>query len=175
MKTTFAMAVLAGLAFSGAAWANNITFDAGVLPTSPAAPYGHVFLHDASAFTDTIDFVVSTGSLGASLNPLNVKLQMLDVFNIDGLSYSVYGGTSAASTGWYGTFPGNNLSYDIGLAMPGAYHLVVSGLADGSSGGAYGVALVSGVPEPETLAMMLAGFGVLGVVARRKKSGESAA
>jgi multidrug transporter EmrE-like cation transporter len=173
MKTKFAVAALAWLAISGAASANNITFDAGLLPTAPAAPYGHVFIHDASAFTDTIDFVVSTGSLGASANALNVKLQTLDVFNIDGLSYSVWGGTSAASTIWYGTFPGDNLSYDIGLSLPGAYHLVVTGMADGSSGGAYGVALVSGVPEPETYAMILAGFGILGVVARRRKSGKT--
>ena len=174
MKTKFAMAALAWLAIGGAASANDIALDAGVLPISPAAPYGHVFIHDAAAFTDTIDFVLSTGSLGASINPLNVKLQTLDVFNIDGLSYSVWGGTSAASTIWYGTFPGNNVSYDIGVSLPGAYHLVVSGVADGSSGGAYGVALVSGVPEPEAFAMMLAGFGVLGVVARRKKAGKTA-
>lgn len=174
MKTKFAMAALAWLAIGGAASANDIALDAGVLPTGPAAPYGHVFIHDAAAFTDTIDFVLSTGSLGASINPLNVKLQTLDVFNIDGLSYSVWGGTSAASTVWYGTFPGNNVSYDIGVSLPGAYHLVVTGMADGSSGGAYGVALVSGVPEPETYAMMLAGFGLLGVVARRKKSGKTA-
>ena len=175
MKTKIAMVALAWLAIGGAASANDITFNAGVLPVSPAAPYGHVFIHDAAAFTDTIDFILSTGSLSTSLNALNVKLQMLDVFNIDGLSYSVWGGTAAASTTWYGTFPGNNVSYDIGLSMPGAYHLVVAGTADGSSGGAYGVALVSGVPEPETFAMMLAGFGVLGVVARRKKSEKTAA
>lgn len=175
MKTKFAMAGLACLLIGGSAWANDISIDAGVLPISPAAPYGHVFVHDASAFTDTIDFVVSTGSLGTSANPLNVKFEGLDVFNIIGLTYTVWGGTSGASTDWYGNFPGNNTSQDISVVGPGAYHLIVTGIANGSSGGAYGVALVSGVPEPETMALMLAGLGLVGVAVRRKKAANSPA
>jgi hypothetical protein len=175
MKTKFAIAGLAWLALSGAAWANDIAVNAGVLPISPQAPYGHLFVHDASPFTDTIDFIVSTGSLGSSANPLNVKFENMDVFNIVGLSYEIWGGTSAASTDWYGSFPGNNTTYDIGVVAPGAYHLVVTGMADGLYGGAYGVALVSGVPEPETLAMLLAGLGLVGVVARRRKAANTLA
>ncbi len=174
MKTKFVLASLALLAASGMASANNISIDAGVLSVSPATPYSHLFVHDASPFTDTIDFVVSTGSLGASANPLNVQFRGMNVFDIQGLSYSVWGGTSAASTAWYGTFPGNNISYDIGLNLPGAYHLVVTGVADGLAGGAYGVALVSGVPEPEMVGMMLAGLGIMGVVVRRKKTAKNA-
>src|SRR5471032_2178600 len=165
MKTKFVLANLALLAASGMASANDISIDAGVLPVNPATPYGHLFVHDASAFMDTIDFMVSTGSLGSSANSLNVEFRGLEVFDIQGLSYSVWGGTAAASTVWYGTFPGNNISYDIGLNLPGAYHPVVTGVADGLSGGAYGVALISGVPEPEMLAMLLAGLGIVGVVA----------
>lgn len=172
MKTPFVMASLALLIASATASANDIYVDAGVLPVSPAAPYGHLFVHDAASFTDTIDFIVNTGSLGASANALNVQLRGLDLFNIQGLSYSIYGGMSGDNTLWYGTFPGNNISYDIGLNMPGAYHMVVMGTADGMYGGAYGVALVSGVPEPEVLTMMLAGLGILGVVVRQKKLAE---
>ncbi|WP_332852228.1 FxDxF family PEP-CTERM protein [Duganella sp. S19_KUP01_CR8] len=175
MKTKFVLASLALLAASSLASANNISIDAGVLPLSPASPYAHLFVHDASAFTDTIDFIVSSGSLGASANSLNVEFRGLPVFDIQGLSYSVWGGTSAASTVWYGTFPGNNISYDIGLNLAGAYHLVVTGVADGLNGGAYGVALVSAVPEPEMLLMLLAGLGIVGVVSRHKKPAEKAA
>ncbi len=173
MKTKLAVAVLAMFAVSGMASANDISINAGVLPVDPATPYSHLFVHEAAAFEDTIDFVLSGGSLGASANSLNVAIRGLDVLNIQGLSYSVWGGTSAASTTWYGTFPGNNISYDIGLSLPGAYHLVVNGVANGSSGGAYGVALVSGVPEPEMLAMLLAGLGIIGVVVRRKKDAKT--
>ncbi|MES2163431.1 MAG: FxDxF family PEP-CTERM protein [Pseudomonadota bacterium] len=170
MKTKFVLASLAVLTASGMASANNISLDAGVLPLTPAAPFGHLFVHDAAAFTDTIDFIVSTGSLGASANSLNVEFRGLEVFNIQGLSYSVWGGTSGTNTVWYGTFPGNNISYDIGLTTAGAYHMLVTGVADGLNGGAYGVALISAVPEPETLGMLLAGLGIMGVVARRKKT-----
>lgn len=175
MKTPFVLASLALLIASGTASANDIAINAGVLPVSPAAPYGHLFVHDASAFRDTIDFVVSTGSLGAVANPLNVQLRGLDVFDIQGLSYSIWGGTSDQNTVWYGTFPGNNISYDIGLNLPGAYHMVVTGVSDGLYGGSYGVALIAGVPEPEMVAMMLAGMGILGVVLRRKQRAEKAA
>lgn len=175
MKTKSVLAGLAMLAASGMAAANDISIDAGILPASPAAPYSYLFVHDATAFTDTIDFVLGSGSLGASANSLNVAFNGLDVLNIQGLSYSVWGGTSASNTTWYGTFPGNNISYDIGLSLPGAYHLVVSGVADGVNGGAYGVALISSVPEPEMLAMLLAGLGILGIVARRKKATQASA
>lgn len=174
MKTTFIAAALACLAISGSAFANDLHVDAGVLPISPSAPYGHLFVHDATAFTDTLDFYVSTGSLGTSANSLNVQFNGLDVFNIAGLSYSIWGGTSAANTTWYGTFAGDNTTHDIGAIIPGAYHLVIEGLSNGSSGGAYGVALVSGVPEPESVAMMLAGLGLLGFVKRRKNLGKPA-
>ena len=171
MKTTFIAAALACLTFSGAAMANNITIDAGVLPISPSTPYGHLFVHDASPFTDTIDFYVSTAGLGTSANLLNVQFNGLDIFNITGLSYSVWGGTTAASTtNFYGTYAGNNTTNNIGSILPGAYHLVINGLSNGTNGGAYGVALVSGVPEPESVAMMLAGLGLLGLVKRRKQA-----
>lgn len=52
---------------------------------------------------------------------------------------------------------------------PGTYYLTVSGTATGSSGGAFsGMINVSPVPEPETYALMLAGLGVLGFLARRR-------
>lgn len=54
---------------------------------------------------------------------------------------------------------------------PGTYYLTVSGNATGSSGGAFsGMINVSPIPEPETYALMLAGLGVVGFLARRRKS-----
>lgn len=174
MKTKFAIAGLVSLLLSGAALANDISIDAGVLPISPLKPYSHVFIHDANAFTDTIDFVVSAGSLGSSANPLNLKFAGSDVYNIAGLSYALWGGTSAQNAVFYGQFSGDNTTFDIDL-NPGAYHVLVSGVANGSDGGVYALALVSGVPEPETLAMMLAGLGLVGVVVRRRNSAKPSA
>ncbi|SFL41625.1 FxDxF family PEP-CTERM protein [Rugamonas rubra] len=168
MKTTTLFAALALALGSGAVLANDIQIDAGLLPQDASAPFGHLFTHDVGLFTDTIDFTVPTGSLGSSAHALNLMLGSTSIYDISALSYSVWGGTSASDTVWYGTFPGNNISYDIGLSTPGAYHIRVTGNADGVYGGAYAIALVSGVPEPETYGMLLAGLGLVGFVARRR-------
>lgn len=53
----------------------------------------------------------------------------------------------------------------------GTFSLIVSGTA-GSGGASYGGNIVATpVPEPETLAMMLAGLGALGFLARRRQNG----
>lgn len=175
MITKFVAAGLAWLAISGAAMANDIYLDAGVLPVSPSTPFGHVFAHDAHAFTDTIDFVLSTSHLGSSANYLNVKFSDIDVFNIAGLNYSIWAGPSGSNLVLLGGFYGDNGTHDLGDLTPGAYHIVFTGLSNGTSGGAYGVSLVSGVPEPETLAMMLGGLGLMGWVGRRRKSANTTA
>jgi hypothetical protein len=166
-KIIFASTLLA-LASSFAS-ANDIYLDAGMITQDVNNPYGHLFVHDAGKFTDTIDFTIPSGSLGTSVNPLTVTLGKVNVFNITGLTYSVFSGTAGSGGALWGTFLGNNTSYDIPISLGGAYHMVVSGVADGTQGGNYGVAMVSGVPEPETYAMMLGGMGVLGFVARHRK------
>lgn len=153
---------------AGAALANDIHVNASGLPLSSAAPYGHVFMHDVGAFTDTIDFVVPVDGLHTSANPLNVQVAGSDVFNISNLRYDLWGGTSGSSSTWYGTFNGNTTSYTIGT-MAGAFHILVTGNADGTSGGVYGIGLISAVREPETYGMVLLGLGLLGFAARRQQ------
>lgn len=154
---------------AGAALANDIQVNAGVLPLSSAAPYGHAFMHDVGAFTDTIDFILSVDGLHTSANPLNVYVAGTDVFSISGLKYDLWSGVSGGTgSTWYGSFNGNNTSYNIGT-MAGAYHILVTGTADGSSGGVYGIGLISAVPEPATYGMVLVGLGLLGFAARRQR------
>jgi hypothetical protein len=40
--------------------------------------------------------------------------------------------------------------------------------------GAFSLNIVSAVPEPETFALMLAGLGLMGVIARRRKAKQAA-
>lgn len=60
----------------------------------------------------------------------------------------------------------------------GNYYVLVTGQILGAAGGVYGgtlnVTAVTAVPEAETYAMMLAGLGLLGVVARRKAAKKAA-
>jgi len=54
--------------------------------------------------------------------------------------------------------------------IPDYYTLLVTGTAIGSQGGGYNFVLTAGVvPEPAEYAMLLAGLGVVGMVARRRK------
>ena len=59
------------------------------------------------------------------------------------------------------------------LPTGGNYAFAVAGIADGSSGGAYGGALgtfvPTPVPEPHTYGLLLAGLGVVGFAARRRR------
>jgi hypothetical protein len=51
------------------------------------------------------------------------------------------------------------------------YYFTVSGGTVGSGYGAYGLTITAGVvPEPETYAMLLAGLGIVGAIARRRKA-----
>ncbi|MBV6323522.1 FxDxF family PEP-CTERM protein [Duganella violaceipulchra] len=170
MKTKALFMALALALSTGFASANDIQVNAGAITQDTAHPYGHLFTHDPGTFTDTIDFTIPSGSVQSSANPLLVSLGGTDIYKIINLAYSVYDGTSSSAGASYGTFLGDNMTHDLALAGAGPYHIIVSGLADGSLGGSYGVALVSGVPEPETYAMMLGGLGLIGIIARRRKS-----
>ena len=64
----------------------------------------------------------------------------------------------------------NVLSGFTGTLIPGAYNLRLSGTA-GTGGASYGGNVVlTPIPEPETYALMLAGLGVVGFVAARRRN-----
>lgn len=155
---------------AGFASADDIQIDAGAITTDVMNPYGHMFMHEVGMFTDTIDFTIPAGSLGSSANAIMLTLGNTNVFSITGLTYSVYGGTSTNAGPWYATYAGNNITSDLPLSMAGAYHIIVTGNADGTMGGSYAISLVSSVPEPATYGMMLGGIALLAGYARSRKA-----
>ena len=124
-----------------------------------------------ATFSDRFNFTTSVmGDLTADLfsisgNPRNG----LDItgFSLYSGSGELLGGTqlsTGATDAW-------SLSYD-NLAA-GSYYVMVNGSVLSNAAGKYyaNIALAP-VPEPETYAMMLAGLGLLGFTARRRKQKE---
>ncbi len=63
-----------------------------------------------------------------------------------------------------------SISHPFGALDAGDYHYQVKGDADGVTGGSYALtSAVTAVPEPEIYALLLAGLGVVGFLAKRRK------
>ncbi|HEU4851030.1 MAG TPA: FxDxF family PEP-CTERM protein [Telluria sp.] len=163
---TLAVAAALALGATGSAYAADIVHDAGMIPVAPDTFY-HLFDHDTiGTFTDTINFSITAGDLASSANPLNVMLSGTNVSNIDDLQYTLWSGSTSLFT-----YDGNN-STNMSMALPaGDYVIKVTGNANGTHGGTYGMAM-SLVPEPETYAMLLAGLGLVGFASRRRPENE---
>jgi hypothetical protein len=164
LKRLAALTLMVGVA--GGALADDKVWDAGAIPLSPDSYYT-VVTHAVGSFTDTVTFSVPLGTLGAAANILAVPNAAggSNPFsgNISNLSYEIWQG--ATSYGSYASGPSVSHTY---LAA-GEYTLSVSGLANGTKGGTYGLDLaVLPVPEPTTYGMMAFGLGLLGFARRRR-------
>jgi predicted heme/steroid binding protein len=164
-------AVLGIMLVTGAnvAFADDQSFAAGALPLAPA-DYYKVISHDVGSFVDTISFSISAGALFATANILAVSNPVPGAGNpysgdISNLSYSVWQGSNS-----FGTYSAG-LGKSETVLSSGDYVLRITGMADGTHGGTYGLDLTQAMPapEPETYAMLLAGLGLVGFLARRRK------
>ncbi len=133
-------------------------------------------------FVDMLTFVLPpNGGSGYSVAKLSLLPSFLDIANggvsvfadPDGVAANgdeifIKSGTSSNGSSIDLTIPGNGGGYGI---------LVISGEGVGSAGGIYfgaiSVSAVSAVPEPESYAMLLAGLGVMGAIAVRRRKSKS--
>jgi len=160
-----AMAIAATSAF-----ADDQVFSIGAVPTAPSDYYQQVS-HVIGSFTDTFTFSVASGSLYSTANVLMVANTVPKATNpyssdISNLSYSVYEGTEKL-----GTYSAGLTTFETSLSA-GSYSILVTGTADGTHGGTYGLDLTTAtpMPEPSTYAMMLGGLGLVGFIARRRRT-----
>ena len=140
---------------------------------SPTAGFNAVFGNTgvAATFNDSFLFTMPVGSSGsgaANLIELAVTGNniILSAFNL----FSTVGGVESIFA--TGTFSGifASLSFANG-PVPGNYRLNVQGSETNPllSASYAGNIAISPVPEPETYAMLLAGLGLIGYSARRRK------
>jgi hypothetical protein len=172
LKIVAVAAVAAGLLATGAANATTTALGPAVVGT----PLSFGGFAAPGPFNDIFTFTLPTnGGSGYSVTnftylpgQFNTMLATLSLFsNPDGILYNA--DDALLSTSF--TPGGGSLALSWGASNSGSYYLAVGGLTNGTQGGIYNGAIsVTAVPEPETYAMMLAGLGALGFLARRRRN-----
>ncbi len=138
---------------------------------SPLGPLSSSSLTPTKAL-ETFSSIVGSGTFEFSLDTMsNVNLEVFGPLIDFGLNRTF------RATGVYGLFSGTTslgaTSFNSPLTFTGLaagdYTIAWAGVKVGTLGGAVGVAgYAVPVPEPETYAMLLAGLGMMGLIARRR-------
>lgn len=169
MKSAVALALGLGVV----AGANATTHDLGVV-FAPST-YSQVVQVAVGSFSDKWIFDIPTTLFsGGSVSNLNISISNFgDLFNIGGLSVQLYDNTNTLITN-LNSNPGSSANFKVGSGVfvpANDYYFAVSGTGTGSFGGQYVFAVTTlPVPEPASYAMLLAGLGFIGVIARRRSA-----
>jgi len=168
--------IVLALGIAGAASAHATDFFLGDITGVVTPPT--VISHGVGSFSDFVYFSLSSpviGSVTVADFPV-AKPGGGHLYNINGATFSLtmyqdLGTVGAADVGDVAMFTltGNYMHTEGPVAL-GNYYFKISGLANGTAGGIYTAnAAALPVPEPDAYAMLLAGLGFVGTLARRRK------
>jgi hypothetical protein len=146
------------------AWAENVNVG-GIDLSSGTAFFGAMHF-DNGSFTDTFSFVNAPALSSVSASLITIDLAPKNIH----FTGAMLNGNALTLTD-LGTFETANGAW---ASVAGPYTLTVMGTTAGVPRGqahSYsGTMNVTAVPEPETYALMLAGLGAIGYMARRRKA-----
>ncbi len=139
------------------------TFNAGLNPSIAES-----VMHASGSFSDFFTFSLNpAGSVAAQ----GVSLNFAPFFNISGGSFQLYSGLMGGGRAVGGSTALSNIPASYANLGAGNYYFNVAGTANGMAGGGYLFSMVTTpVPEPDALALLLSGLGLIGVMMRRRIS-----
>ncbi len=178
-KSLLAALALAGVTFGApAAYADDISNGPQALAIlDNSAYFGDSFAMNNSGDTFMDHFTFSVTGTQHDLDAIVSSISRVATTGLDITGLDLYTSTGTLVTAGSMVSSGVRdvwtLSAD-SLAL-GQYYLQVSGtMVSNTSGSFGGSVMLNPVPEPETYGMMLAGLGVVGFLARRRKAANQA-